>query len=61
MFSGLGLSGAARISCWSIDPLTRAVRAFVAAIVAGDSAHPSLALGVDVVGVLADCAGLIDR
>lgn len=42
-------------------PLTRAVRAFVAAIVAGDSAHPSLALGVDVVGVLADCAGLIDR
>ena len=42
-------------------PLTRAVRAFVAAIAASDSVHPSLALGVDVVGVLADCARLIDQ
>lgn len=40
-------------------PLTRAVRAFVGAIAAGQSEHPSLALGVDVVDVLAGCAALI--
>lgn len=42
-------------------PLTCAVRGFADAIAAGRTEHPSLALGVEVVGVLADCAGLIDR
>lgn len=36
-------------------PLTRAVERFVDAIRAGDLTHASLALGVDVIRVLADC------
>ncbi len=42
-------------------PLTRAVRSFVAAIEARATTHSSLALGVDVVGVLAECERVIDR
>jgi hypothetical protein len=41
-------------------PLTRAVERFVDAIRAGDNSHASLGLGVDVIGVLADCERIKD-